>query len=96
MTEIRIDQLQEIANKLFDHIKNDLGINKIVLDKNFYWDMDSGQLYDIEMPPKLNMGSLHDDWEFVSSILEKDSAPVSLSLTELAPLLRYLGEKIGQ
>jgi hypothetical protein len=96
MTEIQIDQLQEIANKLFDHIKNDLGINKIVLDKNFYWDMDFDQLYAIETPPKLNMGSLHDDWEFVSSLLEKDSAPVSLSLTELAPLLRYLGEKIGQ
>jgi hypothetical protein len=96
MIEIQIDQLQEIANKLFDHIKNDLGINKIVLDKNFYWDMDSGQLYDIETAPKLNMGSLHDDWEFVSDLLDKDSDPVSLSLTELAPLLRFLGEKIGQ
>lgn len=96
MTEIQIDQLQKIANKLFDHIKNDLGITKIVLDKTFYWDMDSDQLYDIETPPKLNMGSLHDDWEFVSSLLEKGTDPVSLSLTELAPLLRFLGEKIGR
>ncbi|MDH5668633.1 MAG: hypothetical protein OEY86_11530 [Nitrospira sp.] len=96
MTEIQIDQLRKIANKLFDHIENDLGIEKFVLDKNFYWDMDSKQLYDVETTPTLNMGSLYDDWEFVSSLLEKDSAPVSLSLTELAPLLRYLGEKIGQ
>jgi len=96
MTEIKIKQLREIVNKLLNHIENDLGIEKIVLDKNFYWDMDSKQRYDVETTPTLNMGSLHDDWEFVSSLLEKDSDPVSLSLTELAPLLRYLGEKIGQ
>lgn len=96
MTEIRIEQLREIANKLLNHIENDLGIEKVVLDKNFYWDMDSKQLYDVETTPALNMGSLYDDWEFVSSLLEKDAAPVSLSLAELAPLLRYIGEKIGQ
>ncbi|MBX3351276.1 MAG: hypothetical protein KF747_21345 [Nitrospira sp.] len=96
MIEIEIKQLQMIANKLFDHIIHSRGVQKITLDKNFYWDIPLDELYDVEKRPELVMGSLYDDWEFVSDLLDKNSDPVSVSLTELAPLLRHLGGKIGQ
>jgi hypothetical protein len=96
MKEIEVQQLQQIANRLFDHIIQNRGIRTVTLEKDFYWDIPLDQLYDVETTPELVMGSLNDDWEFVSDLLDKDSDPVSLSLTELAPLLRYLGEKIGR
>ena len=96
MIEIEVKQLQQITNRLFEHILVNRGISKITLDKNFYWDIPSDQLYAIERSPELGMGSLEDDWEFVSDLLDSDSEPVSLSLTELAPILRFLGEKAGQ
>ena len=96
MIEIEVRQLQQIANRLFEHILVNRGVSKITLDKDFYWDISSDDLYNVEREPKMGMGSLNDDWEFVSDLLDKDSVPVSYSFTELAPLLRFLGEKVGQ
>ncbi len=47
------------------------------------------------MPAQLDVGSLVDDWGFVSSLLEPDASPVAYQLTELAPLLAYVGEKLA-
>lgn len=96
MIEIEVRQLQQIANRLFEHILVNRGVSKITLDKNFYWDIPLDQLHDVERSPELVMGSLEDDWEFVSDLLDINSDPVSFSLTELAPILRFLGEKVGQ
>ena len=96
MIEIEVQQLQQIAYRLLVHIIQNGGIRTVTLEKDFYWDIPLDQLYDVETTPELVMGSLNDDWEFVSDLQAKDSDPVSVSLTELAPLLRYLGGKIGQ
>ncbi len=38
------------------------------------------------------VGSLEDDWGFVKKLLDPDRDPVPIQLTEIAPLIRYLGE----
>ena len=47
-------------------------------------------------PGELDVGDLADDWEFVSRLLQEENHPVAYQLTELAPLLAYLGEVLAQ
>ena len=41
------------------------------------------------------LGIFDDDWEFVSTLLRPEGSPVASQLTEVAPLLRRLGEVLG-
>ena len=47
-------------------------------------------------PGELEVGDLADDWEFVSRLLQEENQPVAYQLTELAPLLAYLGEVLAR
>ena len=53
-------------------------------------------MYEIEEPKELDIGSLSDDWEFLSKLLQSENQPVAYQLTQVAPLLRYLGEWLGE
>lgn len=46
-------------------------------------------------PTELNVGQLHDDWRLLTKIANRDEA-VAYMLIHLAPLLRYIGEEVGQ
>lgn len=95
--EIELQQLRDVVNRLFDHIITTRGVGKVELGPNFYWNVPEDELYKMEnKPAKLDVGSLEDDWEFVSGLLKKDSDPVAYQLTEAAPLLRRLGEVLGK
>lgn len=94
--EIEIEKLREITNLIFDHLHDDVGVHKIKLDNDFYWDIDSEKLYNIESKPdEIDIGRLNDDWEFLLKINSKEEA-VSLMLIHIAPLLKYIGTKVGQ
>ncbi len=92
---MEIEKLRVITNLIFDHIRDDLKIEEVSLDKDFYWGIPTELLYDVEKPNDLDMGQLSDDLEFLSKIENKEEA-VSIMFTHLAPLLRYIGEKVGQ
>ena len=47
-------------------------------------------------PGALDVGNLADDWEFVSRLLREENQPVAYQLTELAPLLAYIGEALAK
>jgi hypothetical protein len=94
--EIDIEKLRSITNLIFDHIIEDVKIKQIELRKDYYWDIDTEQLYNMKNDPiELGVGQLYDDWEFLTKIENRDEA-VAYMLTHLAPLLRYIGEEIGQ
>ncbi len=94
--KIEIEELRKITNWIFDHIRDDVNIKEINLDEDFYWDIDDDKLYDMQSKPiEIDVGQLYDDWEFLSKIDNKEEA-VSLMLIHLAPLLRYIGTKVGQ
>lgn len=94
--EIELRQLRDVINKLFDHIIATRGVSKVELGPNFYWNVPEDDLYKVENKPlELDIGSLEDDWEFVSALLKTDE-PVAYQFTEVAPLLRRIGEVLGK
>lgn len=97
--EIDLHTLKQVTNAILDHIINDLKIKKIAIkgDRDFYWEVPSDRLYAVKKEqPQLDMGRLSDDWEFLVPIKDDKNQAVALMLIHLAPLLRYLGEEIGQ
>lgn len=95
--KIDLTDLRKITEKLFDHIINTRNEKQVVIDKSFYWNIPFDELFDMGKRPKnLDIGSLSDEWEFVSELLEDNAIPVAFQFTELATLFRLIGEKMGE
>lgn len=95
---INLEDLRWAINAIFDHIKEDLKIEDCPLTENYYWDISDDSLYAVDKDAETpSVGSLQDDWEFLRPLLSQDrNQAVSLMLIHAAPLLRYVGRKIGQ
>lgn len=94
--KIEIEALRLVVNAIFDHIA-DLKISHVDLDQNFYWEVPREDLFVTNVKPEMEcLGSLHDDLEFLAPVIEDKDQAVSLLLVHVAPLLRFVGEKIGQ
>jgi hypothetical protein len=96
---IPVTELRAILNLILDHIVDDLGVTSIPIDpaRELYWDIPQKQLSDLSNEtPHLGIGSLRDDWYFLTTIGTARSDAVALMLIHAAPLLRYIGEKIGR
>lgn len=95
---IKLEELRLAINAIFDHIQEDLKIEDCPLTENYYWDISDDSLYAVDKDAEApSVGSLQDDWEFLKPLLSQDrNQAVSLMLIHAAPLLRYLGRKIGQ
>jgi hypothetical protein len=95
--EIRISEIREVVNRILDHIEHDLSLPAVRLSQDDYWDVLDDERYDFSKSPNsFGHGRLHDDWEFLSSILKDKDQAVALMLIHAAPLLRWLGEEVGQ
>lgn len=97
--ELEIRDLKKVTDAIFDHIINDLKIEKFTIqdDKDFYWDVPSDKIFAVkESQPGLEVGRLSDDWEFLEPILKDRAQAVALMMMHVAPLLRSMGEEIGQ
>ena len=96
---LNVEVLKTAVNAILDHILDDLSIREINIDDatDFYWDVLSDALFKVkEDQPTLAVGRLSDDWEFLEPVVSHRERAVSLMLIHAAPLLRYVGEKIGQ
>src|SRR5262249_1488681 len=93
---ISISKLKAAVNLILDHMVDDLKIEHLQLDQDFYWHiLDKEHLYSLrDEAPGLGIGSLADDWDFLVK-MDREQA-ISLMLTHVAPLLRYVGERIGR
>ena len=95
--ELEIEKLRLVAEAIFDHIQNGLGVASVPLDDDYYWTVPDAQLYSVETdPPKLDIGQLSEDLSFLEDALGDKEQAVSLMFLHLAPLLRYLANKVGQ
>ena len=94
--EIDLKKLRMVVNRLFDHVIDTRNTGRVTLDKVHYWDLSSQSLYDMDIKPtEFDVGSLSDDWEFLKSLLNENEQPVAIQLTEVAPLIRAIGEALG-
>jgi hypothetical protein len=94
---VSIGELKAVVNLILDHMIQDLKVDSVAIENEFYWDMDRKYLYDVHnKTPVLDIGSLHDDWEFLAKMGSDRRDAARLMLVHVAPLLRYIGEKVGQ
>jgi hypothetical protein len=97
--KLNLRDLRAVTNAIFDHVIDDLKVDSVVVsdNKDFYWSVPSdGLCATTENQPVLDIGRLSDDWDFLQSILTEKDQAVALMLTHLAPLLRHVGEEVGQ
>lgn len=97
--ELDIRELKAVIDAIFDHIIHDVKVEKLTIkdEQDFYWDVPSNELYSVKgRQPQLEVGKLADDWEFLQAILKDKDQAVALMLIHAAPLLRQIGQEIGQ
>jgi hypothetical protein len=95
--EIDLKALREAVNAILDHLIGDLGFDKITIEQSddHYWHCPATEIHDMSKTPiGLDIGSLGDEVDFVNLIKRGQSGDVSYNLVHVAPLLRYIGEKI--
>lgn len=94
---IEIEEIRTVLNSILNHISDDLNIKSITLDEDYYWSVSSDSLFSSDKKPAdFELGSLRDDWEFLREILHDKDQSAALMLVHAAPILRYIGEKVGQ
>jgi hypothetical protein len=96
-TEIDVKALQDAINAVLNHVIKDLGLTKIRIESpgDHYWHCPASELNDMsKVPMGLDIGSLSDDVDFVKLIKPGQSGDISYNLIHVAPLLRYIAEKI--
>lgn len=92
MRNIEMRKLKEAINLLLDHVI-DRGFDSITLDEQFYWKVGDSEKYKMNSEPaKLTVGDLFDDLDFVEMVLHNKDDIVAYTLTEVAPILAYVGE----
>jgi hypothetical protein len=97
VTEVDLVELRAAVDRLFDHLIKTRGVRTVALETPYYWEVPAADRYNVESEPaELEVGNLVDDWEFVSSVLRGSTQPVAYQLTELAPLLDYVGQALAE
>ncbi|MFC5740237.1 hypothetical protein [Dyella tabacisoli] len=91
MRDIDIRKLKEVINILLDHVI-DMGVDSLPLEQSFYWKIHDDEKYAMSGTPDLVVGDLFDDLDFVEGVLLDKDNVVSYTLTEVAPILTYVGE----
>ena len=97
MAEIDVKFLKEAVNLLLDHVINDLGLEKIVIERSsdYYWHCPASEIHDMSKRPiGLDVGSLTDDIDFVNLISRGRSGDTAYNLIYAASLLRYIAENV--
>ena len=95
--EIDLVKLREVVDRLLDHIIETRGVRTVALQGRYYWEVPAPARYRTEIDRgALDVGNLADDWAFVSGLLQEENQPVAYQLTELAPLLAYIGEALAR
>lgn len=95
--EIDLRALKHAINIVFDHLIDDLELEKVKIekDRDLYWHCPASEISDMSKAPLgLDVGRLSDDVDFVKLIKPGEGGDISYTLTHVAPLLRYIGETI--
>jgi hypothetical protein len=95
--EINLVDLKFALNQVLDHIINKRDSPIVSIEKNLYWEINYEKSFDLSQEPKVEeAGSLHDEWHFARNLVDGSCPPLAVQLTQLAPILMYLGHKLGK
>jgi hypothetical protein len=93
-TTIEIQVLRKIINGILDFIEKDVGVNRVDLTKDHYWNVLDGDVYEITKPVELGAGSLRDDWEFLLASASDKDQQLPIMLIHVAPILHALSQTV--
>lgn len=97
-TNIDLHRLKAVACRLIDELATEIGSSSFRLPENdFYWQIDFAAKMNIATAPTdFTIGRLRDDWEMTCTLCDEPTNVSAYSLTELAELLSYMGERVVQ
>lgn len=84
--------------RLLDEAIAEHGSEHFDLDHDFYWKFSFPKEFDLTAIPDSpeEVGSLHADWEMTHWIPDEPSRVGAYALTEVAPLLDYVGNRLAR
>lgn len=95
MRTIDISTVKAAVNLLLDHIMES-GLKELPLNEQLYWKVLDNEKYVMNKPPgDPGVGDLFADLDFVEGVVSDGQQLTALTLTELGPLLTYIGEFSG-
>jgi hypothetical protein len=93
-TTIEIEVLRKIINGILDFIEKDVGVNRVELTKDHYWNVLDDDVYETTKPAELGAGSLRDDWEFLLACANDKDQQLPIMLIHVAPILHALSQTL--
>lgn len=95
MRTIDVATVKKAVNLLLDHVMEG-GLENLPLNEQLYWKVLDDEKYLLtKAPGALGVGDLFSDLDFVEGVVSDGRQLTSLTLTELAPILTYIGEFAG-
>jgi len=95
--QIDLRVIKSSINAVLDHLIEDLQQPTVEIDakEDLYWHISAAELSEVSKPPhNLDIGSLKDDFDFVKLIRRGQAGDIAYNLVHIAPLLRYIGERV--
>ena len=95
--QIDLRVIKSSINAVLDHLIEDLQQPTIEIDpkEELYWHIPPAELSEVSKPPhNLDIGSLKDDFDFVKLIRRGQAGDIAYNFVHIAPLLRYIGERV--
>lgn len=95
-TKVDLQRLKAVICRLIDELASQTGSESFQLpETDFYWTIPAEMklVGEGQQPSTLHVGRLRDDWEMILTIADQPMNQVMTpySLTEVAPLLDYMG-----
>ena len=95
--KVDLRDLGRIVDAIISHVVAKRKSSEVFIGQNLYWHLPSPAVYQVtEDAPEPDVGSLHDDWDFLKDILTGDQEPLANNLVAISHLLRYMGEVLGE
>lgn len=96
MKTIDVRKLKEAIDALFDHIV-DSGVERLDIETQYYWQVEENQQYDFRREPEgYAVGDFYDDVATMEQVLSDKEHVFAYTLTELAPIVAYVGKAAGR
>ena len=97
MRTVDLNRLKAVITRLLDEAIAEHGSVEFELDENLYWAVSFAKQFDMSSKPFADeVGSLHDDWKMSCWLTDEPTKVSPFSLTEVAPLLAYIGNKLAR
>lgn len=88
-------ELIRIIERLSKEIELNCNDDMLIDSEDYYWDIQSRQLYNPNEKPELMLGQLSDDWNDLRRLLDKENVSLSYDLKRLSSILHLLEFKLG-